>query len=64
MIVFKSSSCKLQTSHDALIIVKRCRHHIMLHVCKFIRYDIAIDVFLKLLADEREQLLLVHDTAA
>ena len=64
MIVFKSSSCQLQTSHDALIIMKRRRHHIMLHVCKFIRYDIAIDVFLKLLADEREQLLLVHDTAA
>ena len=64
MIVFKSSSCKLQTSHDALIIVKRCRHHIMLHVCKFIRYDIAIDIFLKFLANEREQLLLVHDTAA
>ena len=64
MIVFKSSSCKLQTSHDALIIVKRCWHHIMLHVCKFIRYDISIDIFLKFLADEREQLLLVHDTAA
>ena len=64
MIVFKSSSCKFQASHDALIIVERCRHHIMLHVCKFIRYDIAIDVFLKLLADQREQLLLVHDTAA
>ena len=64
MIVFKSSSCKLQASHDALIIVKRCRYHIMLHVCKFIRYDIAIDVFLKLLADEGEQLLLMHDTTA
>ena len=64
MIVFKSSSGKLQTSHNALIIVKRCRHHIMLHVCKFIRYDIAIDIFLKFLADEREQLLLVHDTTA
>ena len=60
----KSAPSELKRSHNTLIVMETCRNNVVIEVCHFFCFDIAVHHLLYITADLREQLLLMHHAAA